>query len=81
MIKKFDCICSQKKKNFQVWIHAIGRTSLPINSRFCSKYFEEHCFKESYLMKVLILGLSRMLNPLKTGAVPTIYFSDKDDKP
>lgn len=61
------------KKTHQAWIHAIGRTSLPKNPRLCSKHFEEHCFKESYLMEVRILGSSRMLNPLKTDAVPTIF--------
>ena len=57
----------------QAWIHAIGRTSLPKNPRLCSKHFEEHCFKQSYLMEVRLLGSSRMLNPLKTDALPTIF--------
>ena len=57
----------------QAWIHAIGRTSLPANPRLCSKHFKEHCFNESYLMDVRLLGSSRMLNPLKTDAVPTLF--------
>ena len=57
----------------QAWIHAIGRTSLPKDPRLCSKHFEEHCFKESYLLELRVLGSSRMLNPLKPDAVPTLF--------
>ena len=55
------------------WIHAIGRTSLLKDPRLCSKHFEQHCFKESYLMELRVLGSSRMLNPLKPDAVPTLF--------
>ena len=60
-------------KLHQAWIHAIGRTSLLKDPRLCSKHFEEHCFKESYLMELRVLGSSRMLNPLKPDAVPTLF--------
>ena len=43
----------------QAWIHAIGRTSLPKDPRLCSKHFEEHCFKESYLMELRLLESSQ----------------------
>ena len=45
-----------------------GRTSLLKNPRLCSKHFEQHCLKQSFLMEVRLLGSSRMLNPLKTDA-------------
>lgn len=57
----------------QAWIYVIGRTSLPKDPRLCSKHFEEHCFKESYLMKLRLLGSSRMFNPPKPDAVPTLF--------
>ena len=57
----------------KAWIHAIGRTSLPKDARLCSKHFEEHCFKESYLLELQVLGSSRMLNPHKPDAIPTLF--------
>ena len=57
----------------KAWIHAIERTSLPKDPRLCSKHFEEHCFKESCLLELRVLGSSRMLNPLKPDAVPTLF--------
>lgn len=57
----------------RAWIHAIGRTSLPKNARLCSKHFEDRCFQESYLMEIRMMGSSKMRNPLKPDAVPTIF--------
>ena len=39
-------------------IHAVGRISLPKDSRLCSKLFEEHCLEEYYLMEVRLMGSS-----------------------
>ena len=63
----------------RAWIHAVGRTSLPKDPRLCSKYFEEHCFEESYLMEVKLMGSSNSTKSLKTGAIPTL-FSHKPPK-
>ena len=63
-----------KDKNLRsAWIHAVGRTSLPKDSRLCSKHFEDHCFRDSYLMEVRIMGSSKMRSPLKYDAVPTLF--------
>ena len=40
----------------RAWIHAVGTTSLPKDPCLCSKHFEEHCFEESYLMEVKLMG-------------------------
>ena len=63
----------------RAWIHAVGRTSLPKVPRLCSKHFEEHCFEESYLMEVKLMGSSNSTKSLKTGAIPTL-FSHKPPK-
>ena len=63
----------------RAWIHAVGRTSLPKDPRLCSKHFEEHCFEESYLMEVKLMGSSNSTKSLKTGAIPTL-FSHKPPK-
>ena len=63
----------------RAWIHAVGRTSLPKDPRLCSKHFEEHCFEESYLMEVKLMGSSNWTKSLKTGAIPTL-FSHKPPK-
>ena len=61
------------------WIHAVGRTLLPKDPPLCSKHFEEHCFKESYLMEVKLMGSSNSTKSLQTGAIPTL-FSHKPPK-
>ena len=63
----------------RAWIHAVGRTLLPKDPRLCSKHFEEHCFEESYLMEVKLMGSSNSTKSLKTGAIPTL-FSHKPPK-
>ena len=63
----------------RVWIHAVGRTSLPKDPHLCSKHFEEHCFEESYLMEVKLMGSSNSTKSLKTGTIPTL-FSHKPSK-
>ena len=63
----------------RAWIHAVGRTSLPKDPRLCSKHFEEHCFEESYLMEVKLMGSSNSTKSLKTGTIPTL-FSHKPPK-
>ena len=64
---------------WRAWIHAVGRTSLPKDPRLCSKHFEEHCFEESYLMEVKLMGSSNSTKSLNTGAIPML-FSHKPPK-
>ena len=60
----------------RAWIHAVGRTSLPKDPRLCSKHFEEHCFEESYLMEVRLIGSSNSKKSLKPGAIPTLFLTN-----
>ena len=52
---------------------------MPKDPRLCSKHFEEHCFEESYLVEVKLMGSSNSTKSLKTGAIPTL-FSHKPPK-
>ena len=61
------------EKRRQAWFHAVGRTSLPKDPRLCSKHFEEHCFEESYLVELRLMGSSKSLKSLKPDAIPTIF--------
>ena len=60
----------------RVWIHAVGRTSLPKDPHLCSKHFEEHCFEESYLMEVKLMGSSNSTKSLKTGAIQCFFLTN-----
>ena len=62
-----------RKDDRRAWIHAIGRTFLPKDPRLCSKLFEKHCFEESYLLELRLMGTIKALKLLKPDAIPMIF--------
>ena len=70
----FAFIFSQKMRIYAMHGFTLSKGHLfHKNARLCSKHFEDHYFQESYLMEIRMMGSSKMRNPLKPDAVPTLF--------
>jgi len=61
------------KKLRDVWVKALGRTSLPKDPRLCSQHFATDCFDDGRRLANELLGANKYRSNLKPGSIPSIF--------